>query len=264
MASTGHWLQLLLNIYMIYSNDDTDKARRQKNYILTVYLVPILTILIGCLSIHFIVPHFHLDKADKRTAYICSFMIGIVIWFVNKHKWLPLPDATHFRISKEETTAMKISSSENMNEPESYAAEFRYSRSEKGLVLICGLVTLLYGLYKISRTSVIFPLLICALGLFLIIPAYKGFIDRTPKLKLSKKGLWTSQLGFRRWDSIAKAKIKEEIVGRVTELFLVIYLKNGKFENSDYPDQKLSLKDIKDKDTIEDLLFKLSNKKESV
>jgi hypothetical protein len=208
--------------------------------------------LIGCLSIYLIVPQFQLDKTDRQTGYICSFVVGVVIWFINKYKWLPLPDGTHFHINREETAVTDIAFLKNSDAPQTYTVEFRNSKSEKGLVLLCGLVILIYGLYIFSSTSVIFPLMICCCGLLLIVPGYKGFVDRSPKLKMSEKGLWTPELGFRSWGSIAKAKIEKETTGRITEVFLVIYLKNGKFEDGAYPDQKLSLTGIKDKDTIED------------
>jgi hypothetical protein len=246
---------------VIYSNDDTDKEKRRRNYWLTVYILPVLIISIGCLAISLIIPQFHLDNTDKLMGYICSFVAGIVIWFINKHKWLPLPDGNHFHINKEEITTPKDDFSIRDGEPQSYVAEFRYSRPEKGFLLICGLVVLVYGLTIFSATSVIFPVVICCCGLLVVIPGFKGFMDRSAKLKISEKGLWTSELGFQSWHSIAKAKIEEETSDRFTELFLAIYLKNGKLKGTGYPDLKLSLRDIKDRDTIEGLIEKLNNSK---
>ncbi len=240
---------------MIYTNDDTDKKQRQQLYIFTVYVLPVLVGIVCCSIIYFTTRFFNLDHTDKNFGYILSLAIGFIVWFKNKFKWLPLPDGSQYRISKsQDVKNITLVKQANIVEPLNYDAVFIYSKVDSVVTVICGVVLVALGFYIIKKTSIIFPILIIVIGLFMLVQGYKNFIDTTPKLKLSKQGLWTKKLGFHTWSSIKKAEVVKQTGYRLTQVFLEIYLVNGTFKNVNYPEETLSLKGIKGRNKIEKLI----------
>ena len=79
---------------MTYSNDETDKAVRQKDYILTVFLLPIAAILV--ISGLFYLASHQLNMAyfDSVFGYYFAFLAGSLIYGFNKRYWLKMPDGT--------------------------------------------------------------------------------------------------------------------------------------------------------------------------
>src|SRR5580765_3982938 len=190
---------------MIYTNDDTDKKQRQKYFLIKVYLLPVLVSFLVCAVMYSLTNYFNLDKRDKTVGYIISVIIGIMVWFKYKSDWLPLPDGSHYYIPKNESN---INSSFDrqlaISEPSNYDAIFTNSRFNTALSLVCGIIVVIFGFYVLTKASIIFPLFIVSIGLFLLVQGYKAFIDTTQKLKLSRQGLWTPKLGFNPWAAIQK------------------------------------------------------------
>jgi len=236
---------------MIYTNDDTDKKRRQKYFLIKVYLLPVLVSFLVCAVMYSLTNYFNLDKRDKTGGYIISVIIGIMVWFKNKSDWLPLPDGSHYYIPKNDSSFDRQLA---INEPSNYDAIFTNSRFNSALTLVCGIIVVTFGFYVLTKASIIFPFFIISIGLFLLVQGYKAFIDTTPKLKLSKQGLWTTKLGFHPWAAIRKTKIVNERGYRSTQAYLEIYLLNGKFQDIDYPDDRVLTNDLKDNRRIATLL----------
>jgi hypothetical protein len=240
---------------MIYTNDNTDRKQRRQHYVLTVYILPVFVAVMCCAVIYFTTRFYNLDDADKKFGYLLSVAIGFIVWFKNKFKWLPLPDGSHYYINKnQDDENMTFDRQANITEPSNYDMIFRYSKVDSAITLICGIILTALGFYIMKTTSVIFPLLVIMGGLFMLVQGYKTFVDTTPKLKLSKQGLWTQKLGFHAWSSIKKTKIVRQRSYRSTQTSLEIYLVDGRFKNVDYPDETLSLSGIKDSNKIEKLI----------
>lgn len=240
----------LYSTAVIYTNDNTDKKQRQQKYFLRVYIVPFFVTVLACILNYVLTDRFNLDRTDKTVGYIISAIMGLIVWFKNKARWLSLFDGSHFYVNDEEaTTQTKYIS--HANEPLQYEAEFKNSISDQLIILVCGIIALIFGIRIIKNSSVIFPFVIVSIGLFALVIGYKGLIDRKPKLKLSRKGLWTRKLGFQPWTAIKKTKIVKEKSSRSTQVYLEIYLIDSEFADLDYPDERFSFSGIEKSSQIE-------------
>lgn len=239
-----------------YTNDNTDKKQRQQKRFLRVYLIPLLVIAGTCVLNYGLTDSFNLDKRDQTTGYVISVTLGIVVWFLNKSRFLPIGDGSYFHINDhQKQSETKIIS--HLNEPLQYEAEFRNSLTDQFILLICGIVAIVFGSRITKNNSIIFPFLIVSLGIFTLIAGFKGLIDRKPKLKLSTKGLWTRKLGFQPWTAIKKTQIVKEESSRLTQVYLEIYLKNSEFAEADYPDERFSFYGIGKSSKIESSIDQL-------
>lgn len=238
---------------------DNRKNKRLQRHFLSVYVLPIIFALTICGLSYLLVTKFSLDKNDRLFGYIIGIVAGIVVYFRNRFKWLPLPDGSyiHTKELSDETNTFNLDKQSYIIEPTNYIASFYYSTVSKIILLVCGLTMIGAGIYIISKSSIIFPSLIILGGIFLFYSGYKEIIDTSPKLKLAKEGLWTKELGFRTWTSINKTEIKVEKGTRSSQIYLEIYLKSS---DIDYPKQRLLLNDIKDKDKIKPMIDELCNK----
>ena len=145
----------------------------------------------------------------------------MTLYFRNRFKWLPLPDGSYINTKElaDKTNDFKLGKQYYVIEPTNYIGSFYYSILSKIIFLVCGLAMIIAGIYIISKSSIIFPLLIIAGGIFLFYSGYKEIVDSSPKLKLAKEGLWTKELGFRPWTSINKTEIKVEKGLRSSQIY---------------------------------------------
>jgi hypothetical protein len=246
---------------MIYTNNDIDRKQRQKHYLIRVYVFPALLVLFCCLVIYSLTNYLNLNSTDKELGYIISIAIGLIVWFKNKFKWLPLPDGTHYYVTNDKNdTTLKLKNASYINEPSEYEAIFGNSKADSGITFIIGIITVCFGLYIMPKSSLFLPLLVIAGGLFLLVDGFKKFFDTSPKLKLSKQGLWTLKLGFHNWTSIKDVRVIKESDYRTKQTYLEIFLINGAFKGIDYPDERLSLFGIEDNNKIESLIKELKHK----
>jgi hypothetical protein len=239
--------------------DETTRQARNRRRIVSVYFLPIMVAFLFCGISFLLTKYFELDFADKIFGYLIGISLGIALYFRNRFKWLPLPDDSY--INMDELSDGNVISDNSKGyyaaEPSTYVAEFSYLISSKILSIISGLVMICAGLYILSSTSVILPLLVVAGGFFVSYTGYKEFRDSSPKLKVAKSGLWTKELGFRTWSSILKTELKVESSGRYSTTYLEIYLKDNEI---DYPDQRLPINDLKNSKIIKQTIDELINK----
>lgn len=238
---------------MIYKNDNTDKKKRLQDHFLKVYLIPTLVIIAVCALNYVLTDIFDLDRRDRTTGYIISVIFGIVIWYLNKSRWLPVGDGSNFYINADQK-ALQPKITSHFNEPLEYDVEFRNSLLDQLILVFCGIVAIVFGVSIIKNTSIIFPVLIVAIGVFILVTSYRKLIDRKPELKLSEKGLWTRKLGFQPWTAIKKIQVVKEKSSRSTQEYLEIYLKDSDFAEADYPDERFSFLGIENSFKIESLI----------
>jgi hypothetical protein len=233
---------------MIYTNDEADKSIRQRNFYLTVYLIPIA--LVAALSglVYWASTNNYLQKTDTTYGYFMSLTPAFFLYAFNRRNWLKMPDGS-FHYIKGIAPSPKL----NFNEPTEYEAEYYYSKTEKATSLLVGLglicVSIWLGL-KGSKTILI-PIVTNIGGLFMSYVGLKGLLDKSAKLKIAKNGLWTNKLGFVNWDDINYAEVVEDKSGKQPQLFLEVRLKGTKFEEANQPDERLLLSDLKDNGMIE-------------
>ena len=243
---------------MIYTNDETDKSGRQKNFYLTVYALPIgLTLGIWGI-IYLATTANYLPKGDAIYGCVLSLTPGLFLFAHNKKNWLKMPDGTFHNI-KGVTPTNKI----NLKEPIEYEAEYFYSKKEKITSTLTGFALIAVGIWlqlKGSK-SILIPIGTSVMGIFLSYVGIKGLLDKTAKLKLAKKGLWTNNLGFVDYNDITKAQIIEDTSGKSPQTILEIYLKGTVFQEANQPDERLFLTEIEDKQFVEMLLNNLMSKR---
>ena len=236
---------------MIYSNDETDKVIRKKNFILSVYVIPTSIVLIILIALIIIGINIDYSNRDYMSGLggIGGFALafGMILSAVNKSKWLKMPDGSYHHLN-----GLKVSPTSAKPEPNEYDYEYYISKKSLitplllgGFVFVCGLTL------AITTKTVVMPIILMIMGASNALPGIIGFKNRAiPRLKLSKNGLWTQHLGFINWNDIIKTKIVE-IAGRNKRTILEIYLKGTVFAEADKPDQSLIITSIEGKEYIE-------------
>lgn len=238
------------------SDKDIPKNKNRLRRFMSVYIWPILLGLAIWGLLYFLILHFGLDKNDRFADFIISISAAMVLYFRNTTQWLPLSPGSYVHIKElgPDETEAEPSQQRYFNEPTHYEAAFYYSTVTKIILLAMGLIMGAFGVYMIRKTSVFFPLLIVAGGIFLFYSGLKEIIYRSPKLKLAKEGLWTKKLGFRPWTSIRKTTIVKEKSSRFTNIYLEIYSKD---RGSDYPAERLEINELNNLDKIKPMIDEL-------
>jgi hypothetical protein len=233
---------------MIYTNDEADKSTRQKNFYLTVYIIPIAIVAIICGLVYWASTNNYLDKTDTNYGYFMSLIPAFILYAFNIRNWLKMPDGTFHNIKGISPTP-KL----NFNEPTEYEAEYFYSKTEKATLLLVGLglIGLTIWFWLKDAKTILIPIVTNIGGLFMSYVGLKGLLDKNARLKIAKNGLWTNKLGFVNWDDINFAEVVEDKNGKEPKLFLHIRLKGTKFEEANQPDERLLLSDLKDNSMIE-------------
>ena len=232
----------------IYTNDETDKSIRQRNFYIEVYLLPIIVVAVICGLVYWASSNKYIEKTDIGYGYFMSLTPALILYAFNRRNWLKMPDSTYHNVKGISPTP-KL----NFYEPTEYEAEYFYSKTEKATTTLMGLALVVVSVwlgFKRSKT-ILMPIVINIMGLFLIYVGLKGFLDKNARLKIAKNGLWTNKLGFVNWDDINFAEVVEDKSGKSPQLFLEVRLKGTKFEEANQPDERLLLSDIKGKDTID-------------
>jgi hypothetical protein len=239
---------------MIYTNDETDKSVRQKNFILTVYAFPIAVAIAICGLIYLATSAHYLTKNDAAYGYMSSLTAGTILFAYSRKNWLKMPDGTYHNIKGVSQTT-KI----NTNEPTEYEVEYFPSKKQKITSVLIGTVLIGFGVWaglKNTKTILV-PIGMAATGVFITYMAVKSLLDKSPKLKLATTGIWTKKLGFVNYNDLIKAQIIEDTSGKSPQTILEIFLKGTVFAEANQPDERLYLNDIDGKQYIEMVLVNL-------
>ena len=159
-----------------------------------------------------------------------------------------------------------------LNEPTEYDAEFFYSKKEIWLSIILGAFLTVSGtvanfeMIQDSATTMWVTALIAG-GIFFEHMGIRELINRQPKLKLAKKGLWTKQLGFIDWNDVTNVKLI--VTSRRTFRFsryryLEIYLKNSFSESGNQIYAIIGLTHVENIENIEIIIDDLRSKRNMV
>ncbi len=243
---------------MIYTNDEADKSIRQKNFYLTVYVLPIAAVAIICGLVYSASKANYLTRTDTTYGYVFSLTPALLLYAFNKRNWLKMPDGTYHNIK-----GISQTNTVTVNEPIEYEAEYFYSKKEKATSALLGLLMVGIGIWvaAIGAKTILVPIVTVIGGLFLAYIGIKGLLDKTAKLKLAKKGIWTKKLGFVDWNNVTKAQVIEDRSGRTPQTILEIYLKGTVFAEANQPDERLILTDIEDKGMVETVVGTLMSKR---
>lgn len=226
----------------------TDRSARQRNFYLTVYLLPIALLAFLSALVYWASEEKYLETIDVNFGYVFALTPSFLLYVYNRHAWLKMPDGSFHYIK-----GISPQTKSNVEEPSKYEAEFFYSRPEKATAAFtgAGLIALSVWLGINNENAILIPVMTNIGGLFLLYSGLKGLIDKSAKLKIAKTGLWTTKLGFVYWDDINFAEVVEDKNGRTPQLYLEIRLKGTKFEEANEPDERLVLSDLKGNEMIE-------------
>lgn len=236
---------------MVYTNDESDKSTRQRNYYLSVFIIPIGLITVICGLVYWASTNNYLQKSDTTYGYFMSLTPALILYAYNKRNWLKMPDGT-FHWIKGNSLTRKL----NFNEPTQYEAEYFYSKTEKATTTLMGfaLIGISIWIGFNSSKTILIPIMTNIGGLYMTYIGLKGLLDKSAKLKIARNGLWTNNLGFVNWDDINFAEVVEDSSGKKPQLFLQVHLKGTKFEKANQPDERLLLSDLKGKEMIETVI----------
>ncbi len=248
---------------MFYANDESDKQIRKKNFLLTVYVLPATLALAICGILYYASVNNFISSLDRNYGYVFSLSIAFFVFAYNKRQWLTMPDGTYYNL-KGNTPAKKI----NLHEPAEYEEEFFYSKKQQAASAVAGLVMVGMAVFLVisggkikAGKTVLIPIVTGAGGLVLAYKGITGLLDKTPKLKLAKTGLWTNKLGFVDWNDITKAVVVANQAGQSKQTILEIYLKNTVFAEADKPDESLNLTEVNNNQYVEMVIDNLMGKR---
>lgn len=233
---------------MVYLNDESDKSVRLKNYILTVYVLPIgIALMVGALIYYAIITNY-LTMEDGIFGGVFSVTPILFLSVYNKRHWLKMPDGTHHNL-KNISPTNKI----NLNEPTQYEAEFFLSKTEMIVPILSSIALIVMGIwFGIKKAKgIVIPIGICLMGIAMFYFGLKQFLDKNAKLKIAKNGLWTKKLGFVEWNDINYAEVVEDNRGKAPQTILEIRLKGTKYEEANKPDERLILNNLKNREDVE-------------
>jgi len=235
---------------MKYSDDQSDKSFRKRNYYLWVYFCPIAVVLIIYAILFFASTKNYLYGIDRYFGYIIFPILGFLISQYNSQNWLKLPDGSFHN-----TNELFPVQNENPEEPDKYQEEYFFSTSSSFLYLFFGILVLGLAIIFAIRNgfSVVLSIAVVTGAGFQIYKAMNGFLSKGPELKLAKKGLWTKKHGFVNWKDIQKTLViinKSKSGATSAKTTLKIYLKGTAYAQANEPDEQLDLTDIRNKNQV--------------
>lgn len=235
---------------MQYRNDETDRELRKRNYYLLVYVFPVIMNGFLAALIYYLAKDGYIKKQESYFGYFFIALETISLHFNLKSKWLKLPDSNFIHIKS-------IPYEKSLLEPTDYVAEYYAKKTDKYIAVIYPLFVIAMGIffyfsdiYNGYKIIFIFSILF---GIYLFVINIKLILEKGPRLKIAKNGVWTKKIGFVTWDKINSANVKIEN-GRNTIYTVEIYLKGTLFEQVNKPDELLPITDIKERDEIKKIL----------
>jgi hypothetical protein len=246
---------------MHYTNDEQDRALRRRNFLLTVYVLPVIIALLIFGIIFFIAEKKWGKDWEIFYCYVISSFVGFYFYEKNKRKWMRMPDGTFHHVD-----GITVVHHPNPDEPASYEEEYFLARKTNVTSIILGLIVIGMGVYNKwnEEKSLFIPLITIAAGISFIYSGVRGRQDGSPQLKFAKEGLWTKKLGFVKWNDVAKAQVIEEGNGKNTQVYLDIYLRGDQSSESQLPVERLVLTNVEENQFVEMVLHAYLGKRNTM
>ncbi|BAV06646.1 hypothetical protein SAMN05421788_107306 [Filimonas lacunae] len=236
---------------MVYSNDESDKAIRQRNFYLYVYVLPGVLFLLMMALVYVAAYVYHTGRGEIIFLLISSLSYVTQGHNYQKEKWAKMPDGTYYHIK-----SILQNQPFYLDEPASYEAEFFQPRWQKIFVLLFGVGLAIVGVggfvfYKVSPFVAFF---LALQGIFFTLWGAKKLSDNSASLKLDKKGLWMKRLEFVPWTAVVDVRITEDDTGDNKHAYLEVYLHNTIFARIGKPDARLEITYLSEKSKIKPLI----------
>lgn len=231
-----------------YSNDESDRKLRNRNYYLNTYLLPLILAGLICLVSYWAGKKNFIARNEVIIGYFLSLTPAILLSTWLRSHWLKMPDGSWHNIR-----GLPANPKLNFYEPSEYLAEYRYSKKEKVVNILIGMALIAIGVWLALNTKQSFFILGISslMGLFLIYKGLSELLDKSARLKIASNGLWTARLGFVNWDDIHFAEVTETKDDDKPRHFLEIRLKGTKFDEGGYADERLLISDLDDWESVE-------------
>lgn len=242
---------------MIYTNDESDKSVRQKNYYFNVYALPALVALIIGGIIFLLFLQGYVNKSDCYVLSMFAIAPATMLSAYKKRDWLRMPDDTFFY-----TKHLSQPNNVYLNEPTEYEAEYYYGLKSKLALLAFGLLFIGVSIYIgiMKPQTMVLPFAMMISGIVVAGLGIQKLLDKTAALKLAKKGIWTRKTGYVEWKNVSSTKIVQDTKGDSPSTILEIYLKGTVFAQAQQPDNRLDITHLKGSEYIEILIDSLISK----
>lgn len=222
----------------MYTNDETDKAIRTRNYYLLVWVMPVLVALAAGLTF------WASYKANSRILVkggalimFAGIWLGMILHELQKRYWLKMPDGSFYN-----TRHLSGLAQPGLSEPAIWEAEYYVSTQSKitPLLIAVGAIAVGVFLYTKSEKMWVESMIFSGAGaVAALVIGIKNLLDKAPHLKLARTGIWTKKLGFVTWKKVKNTQVIKEQKGKYSVIYLAIYLHGTVYEQASQPDEKL-------------------------
>lgn len=238
----------------MYNNDDSDKHLRKRNYYLQVFLLPILAAATLLALIFWLNHSGYFNQLDVNVSYGIIVVIGFMLYSYNHGKWVKMPDGGIYHRAS-------IHHSKSLTEPAEYVAEYFVSGITKVTYLVAGILMIGFAIWMANYQPISILLTIFAAipGVVFCYLGIRNILDKKPRLKIARKGIWTNRLGFVEWKNVVRTSVVDEGTGEDRKMHLDIYLKGTFYARANIPDDQIDLLPIKERKEIEKLINECRN-----
>jgi hypothetical protein len=235
---------------------DIDERKYNQKRFFHVFIMPASLSVFICFISYLLTDIYHLDKSYKSYGYLTGICIGLIFYRNKRENWQPYADSWNVRtngLNDDGNNYITTEPGQHSTEPPYYEAAFYFSTAIKIFLVIFGLAGICINFYFYPVADIMRSVLWIIGSVFSLGFGIKEIINKSPKLKIAKEGLWTKKLGFMPWETIEKAGVTTEKNWRSSNTYLEIYLSDSDTK----PQQKLWLDYIRGYKKIQPLIDKL-------
>lgn len=224
-------------------------TRSQYQYILHVWIAPLIFLIGGCALVFVLTGYFKLSGFDRIFGIGFVVILFFYLRFKMGIKWLKLSDGRYYYLGGIKGDDMD--SNTVFVEPPFYEKEFSYAKNKQYInsVLGLGLTGLSWTLF--SKTQVIMPFIIFLGGFFFLLHSINA-LRSGPVIKLAKEGIWTKDSAYLPWNKIRKIAVTKTDVDDSVYHYLEVFLKSD--DDDGAPNYKLQIDDLSDYEDLEKII----------
>ncbi len=224
-------------------------TRSQYQYILYVWIVPLIFLIGGCALVYILTGYFKLSEYDRIFGIGFVFIMFLYQRFKIGIKWLKLSDDKYYYLGGIKGEDMV--SNTVFVEPPFYEKEFSHAKNKQFINSVLGLVLTGLSWALFSKTQVIMPFIIFLGGLFFLLSSINA-LRSGPVIKLAKEGIWTKDSAYLPWTRIRKIVVTKTNVDDSVYHYLEVFLKSD--DDDRPPDYKLQINDLTDYEDLEGII----------
>ena len=224
---------------MPYTNDESDKALRKRNYAFAVIVLP----LVAALAVGGLLSWLHklhiISTADNNSGFMYCVFMSVTWHSANKRKWLKMPDGECYSV-KSQVSQRKFSP----GQPAVFDEVFYNTKTMFKAAVVIGCIIIATAVYMFANSQQkAFAVLMAFSGIGIIYDGIKHLIDKQAKLAVAEAGIWVDKLGFISWGDIANIEVVKK-GRRQVAVMLRVFVAGSKFTKAGQPDSTIYLGSI--------------------